>query len=136
MTHLNVYAGLAGMYVVRSLLLDDNPQIAGWYAQAVLPGPAPGVGANPFGTYYEVPLIIQDRSFNKDSSLFYPNTRAFFDEFAGPYIPESGSDISPIWNPDFRQLHGRERQDMALPQREPRRYRFRLLNAVSRASCS
>jgi spore coat protein A, manganese oxidase len=130
MTHLNVYAGLAGLYVVRSLLSDDNPQIAGSHARAVLPGPAPGVGANPFGTYYEIPLIIQDRAFNKDSSLFYPNTRAFFDEFAGPYIPESGPDISPIWNPEFfgncMVVNGRTWPYLDV---EPRRYRFRLLNA-------
>jgi hypothetical protein len=43
MTHLNVYAGLAGLYIVRSILSDDNPLIAGSQARAVLPGPAPGV---------------------------------------------------------------------------------------------
>ena len=26
------------------------------------------------------PITVQDRSFNDDGSLFYPDTRAFFDE--------------------------------------------------------
>ena len=38
-------------------------------------------------TYYEIPIAIQDRSFNTDGSLFYPDTREFFDGIAGPYIP-------------------------------------------------
>ena len=41
---------------------------------AVLPGPAPNEG-DPFParkTYYEIPIAIQDRSFNEDGSLFYP----------------------------------------------------------------
>jgi FtsP/CotA-like multicopper oxidase with cupredoxin domain len=128
MTHLNVYAGLAGVYVVRSLLTDDNPTISGSHARAVLPGPAPGVGANPFGTYYEIPLVIQDRSFNVDGSLFYPDSRAFFDEYTGPYIPHT--DISPIWNPEFfgncMVVNGRTWPYLDV---EPRRYRFRILNA-------
>jgi hypothetical protein len=31
--------------------------------------------------------------------LFYPDTRESFDEFEGPYIPDS--DVPPIWNPEF-----------------------------------
>ncbi len=49
--------------------------------------------------YREIPIVIQDRSFNADGSLFYPDTRAFFDEVTGPYLPEG--DLSPIWNPEF-----------------------------------
>ena len=66
---------------------------------AVLPGPAPKENDKfpPNKTYYEIPIAVQDRSFNEDGSLFYPDTRAFFDEFAGPYIPDSN--VSPIWNP-------------------------------------
>ena len=29
--------------------------------------------------YYEIPIAIQDRAFNADGSLFYPDSRAFFD---------------------------------------------------------
>jgi FtsP/CotA-like multicopper oxidase with cupredoxin domain len=60
---------------------------------------APALGDPPGTRYYEIPLAIQDRSLNADGSLFYPDSRAFFDEFAGPYIPDS--DVPPIWNPEF-----------------------------------
>ena len=86
MTRLNVYAGPAGIYLLRR-----GP---GDLPDPVLPGPAPGVGADPFGRFYEIPIAIQDRSFNEDGSLFYPDSREFFDQFAGPYIPDS--DVSPI----------------------------------------
>ncbi|MDF3009813.1 MAG: cotA [Burkholderiales bacterium] len=127
MTRLNVYAGPAGFYLIRSTSSDDNPTITGEAGAAVLPGPAPGVGADPFGTYYEIPIAIQDRSFNENGSLFYPDTRAFFDGFPGPYIPDS--DISPIWNPEFFGncivVNGTTWPFLEI---EPRRYRFRLLN--------
>ena len=122
MTRLNVYAGPAGFYILRGGP-EDLPS-------GVLPGPAPGVGANPFGTYYEIPIAIQDRSFNADGSLFYPNSREFFDEFGGPYIPDS--DISPIFNPEFfgntMVVNGRTWPYLNV---EPRRYRFRFLNGCN-----
>jgi FtsP/CotA-like multicopper oxidase with cupredoxin domain len=77
--------------------------------------------------YREIPIAIQDRSFNDDGSLFYPDTRAFFDEFAGPYIPFT--DISPIWNPEFFgntiMVNGNTWPFQTVEQR---RYRFRVLN--------
>jgi spore coat protein A, manganese oxidase len=95
MTRLNVYAGPAGFYVLRGgpddSLIDTRTGTA-----AILPGPAPALGDRAGMKYYEIPLAIQDRSFNGDGSLFYPDTREFFDEIAGPYIPFT--DISPIWN--------------------------------------
>jgi bilirubin oxidase len=122
MTRLNVYAGPAGFYLLRRGPGDLPP--------AVLPGPAPGVGANPFGRFYEIPLAIQDRSFNADGSLFYPGTRAFFDGFGGPYIPET--DVPPIWNPEFfgntMVVNGRTWPKLEV---EPRRYRFRCLNGCN-----
>ena len=56
-------------------------------------------------TIREIPIVIQDRSFNADGSLFYPETRAFFEGVAPrqlqiPFIPNHRSDISPIWNPE------------------------------------
>ena len=68
--------------------------------KASLPGPAPR-SDDPFPsntTYREIPIAIQDRSFKADGSLFYPDTRAFFDGIEGPYLPDS--DVSPIWNPE------------------------------------
>jgi FtsP/CotA-like multicopper oxidase with cupredoxin domain len=62
--------------------------------------------------------------------LFYPDTRAFFDGFAGPYIP--GSDVPPIWNPEFfgntMVVNGRTWPSLEV---EPRRYRFRCLNGCN-----
>jgi spore coat protein A len=100
MTRLNVYAGPAGFYIIRGgpgdVVLDTRTG-----AMAVLPGPAPKENDKfpPNKTYYEIPLAIQDRSFNSDGSLFYPDSRAFFDGIIGPYVPDT--DISPIWNPEF-----------------------------------
>ena len=122
MTRLNVYAGPAGFYLLRR-----GP---GDLPDPVLPGPAPGVGANPFGRFYEIPIAIQDRSFNADGSLFYPDSREFFDQFAGPYIPDN--DVSPIWNPEFfgntMVVNGRTWPQLEI---EPRRYRFRFLNGCN-----
>jgi bilirubin oxidase len=67
MTRLNVYAGPAGFYLLRRGPSD--------LPFPVLPGPAPTVGSDPFGTFYEIPIAIQDRSFHADGSLFYPDTR-------------------------------------------------------------
>jgi FtsP/CotA-like multicopper oxidase with cupredoxin domain len=129
MTRVNVYAGPAGFYLLRGGP-DDMAIDSRFGTQAVLPGPAPGVGANPFGTFYEIPIAVQDRSFNDDGGLFYPDTREFFDGFPGPYIP--GTDISPIWNPEFFGntvvVNGRT---WPFLQVEQRRYRFRFLNGCN-----
>jgi bilirubin oxidase len=130
MTRVNVYAGPAGFYQIRGGAGDLPP--------GVLPGPAPALGDLPGMRYYEVPLVIQDRSFNDDGSLFYPDNRAFFEGLAPrdldiPFIPRracSGpSDVSPIWNPEFfantMVVNGRTWPYL---QVERRRYRFRLLN--------
>jgi spore coat protein A, manganese oxidase len=124
MTRLNVYAGPAGFYLLRRGPGDLPP--------AVLPGPAPGVGADPFGSFYEIPLAIQDRSFNADGSLFYPSSRTFFGDYDGSsgFIP--ATDISPIWNPEFfgntMVVNGRTWPFLGV---EPRRYRFRFLNGCN-----
>lgn len=123
LTRLNVYAGLAGFYLIRGGP-DDLPA-------GVLPGPAPSADDLPGTRYYEIPIVIQDRSFKVDGSLFYPDNRAYFeglrpDQLQIPFISEetvpakgtpsgdhddmSGagaahgrkvSDIPPIWNPEF-----------------------------------
>jgi FtsP/CotA-like multicopper oxidase with cupredoxin domain len=122
MTRANVYAGPAGFYLVRGGASD--------LPQGVLPGPAPRLGDPPGTRYYEIPIAVQDRSFNSDGSLFYPTSREFFDGFSGPYIPFS--DISPIWNAEFfgntMVVNGRTWPVLSV---EPRRYRFRLLNGCN-----
>jgi FtsP/CotA-like multicopper oxidase with cupredoxin domain len=95
----------------------------------VLPGPAPKENDKfpPNKTYYEIPIAIQDRSFNEDGSLFYPETRAFFDGIAGPYTPET--DVSPIWNPEvFGNMIMVNGNTWPFQTVEQRRYRFRFLN--------
>jgi FtsP/CotA-like multicopper oxidase with cupredoxin domain len=95
----------------------------------VLPGPAPQAddGFPPDKTYYEIPIAIQDRSFDSDGSLFYPDTREFFDGIVHPYIPDG--EFSPIWNPEFFgntiMVNG---NTWPFLQVERRRYRFRFLN--------
>jgi spore coat protein A len=129
MTRLNVYAGPAGFYLIRGgpddVVLDSRDG-----STAILPGPAPGVGDDPLGEYGEIPIVVQDRSFNADGSLFYPDTRAFFDGFPGPYVPDSP--VSPIWNPEFfgnmMVVNGFTWPYLDV---EPRRYRFRLLNGCN-----
>jgi FtsP/CotA-like multicopper oxidase with cupredoxin domain len=130
MTRLNVYAGPAGFYIIRGGKCGDGGiKDSRNGKRAVLPGPAPKAG-DPFPpkkTYYEIPIAVQDRAFNEDGSLFYPNTRAFFDEYIGPYIPET--DVSPMWNPEFFgnmiMVNGNTWPFQTV---EKRRYRFRFLN--------
>ena len=118
MTRLNVHAGLAGFWLIR----DANEDSLN------LPGPAPRSG-DPAGTrYFEIPLAIQDRTFNTDGSLFYPDSREFFDGYTGPFIPNTT--VSPIWNPEtFGNAIVVNGKTWPFLEVEPRKYRFRLLNA-------
>jgi FtsP/CotA-like multicopper oxidase with cupredoxin domain len=116
MTRNNVYAGPAGFYLLRGgpgdRDLEYNP---------------PGENRDNDEPITEIPIVIQDRSFNTDGSLFYPDSREFFDAFPGPYAPDS--DIAPIWNPEFfgntMVVNGRTWPKLKV---EKRRYRFRFLN--------
>lgn len=130
MTRLNVYAGPAGFFLIRGGPDGDDAVLdtrSG--ATAVLPGPAPKANDEfpPNKTYYEIPIAVQDRSFNDDGSLFYPDTRELFDGIVGDYIP--AGDFSPIWNPEFFGntliANGNTWPFQVV---EKRRYRFRFLN--------
>ena len=133
MTRLNVYAGPAGFYIIRGGPAGDAAVLDSRFGTpAVLPGPAPKEGDKfpPNKTYYEIPIAIQDRAFNSDGSLFYPDTRAFFDGATAEdpgYIPDT--DLSPIWNPEFFgnmvMVNGNTWPFQTV---EKRRYRFRFLN--------
>jgi spore coat protein A, manganese oxidase len=133
MTRANVYAGPAGFYLLRGGPADA--------VGGTLPGPAPQLGDPPGRRYYEIPIAIQDRSFNADGSLFYPNSRAFFEgldpsQLQIPFIPDAAcggpSDISPIFNPEFFGntivVNGRTWPFLEV---EKRRYRFRFLNGCN-----
>jgi FtsP/CotA-like multicopper oxidase with cupredoxin domain len=138
MTRSNVYAGPAGFYLLRG---GPGDAVSG-----VLPGPAPALGDPPGMRYYEIPIVIQDRSFNADGSLFYPDNRAFFEGLNQPptepyldipFIPDRAcrsrrSDISPIFNPEFFGntivVNGKTWPYLEVEQR---RYRFRFLNGCN-----
>jgi len=126
MTRSNVYAGPAGFWLVRGGRQEDA---------LGLPGPAPKAGDKAGRRYYEIPIVIQDRSFDADGSLFYPDNRAFFegltpDQLQIDFAPDS--DVAPIWNPEafFNTMvvNGRTWPRLDV---EPRRYRFRLLNGCN-----
>lgn len=131
MTRQNVYAGPAGFYLLRG---GPGDMVIG-----TLPGPAPSLGDPPGRDYYEIPVAIQDRSFNQDGSWFYPDNRAFFeglspDQLRIPFIDDPAlngqpSDVSPIWNPEFfgntLVANGKTWPYLDV---EPRRYRLRYLN--------
>jgi spore coat protein A len=130
MTRLNVYAGPAGFYIIRGGPAGDRAVLDSRFGTAaVLPGPAPMEGDKfpPNKTYYEIPIAIQDRSFNADGSLFYPDSRVFFDGLVHNYIPDG--EFSPIWNPEFFgnmiMVNGNTWPFQTVEQR---RYRFRFLD--------
>jgi len=90
---LNIFAGLAGAYIVRDAEEDALH----------LPGGK-----------YEIPLVITDRMFDKESQLYYPVS----DNPQSPWIPEFFGDAHLINGKLFPYL------DV-----EARKYRFRVLNA-------
>jgi spore coat protein A len=99
-TRINNYAGLSGVYLLRD-------QVEG---NLNLPDGA-----------FEIPLIIQDRFFNADGSLLYP-------------VEDNGGDpdprVPPVWIPEFFGdtvlVNGKV---WPFVEVEPRKYRFRILNA-------
>ncbi len=143
MTRANVYAGPAGFYIIRGgpgdRVLDSATGLL-----AVLPGPAPALGDPAGMTYYEIPIVIQDRSFQNDGSLFYPEHRAYFEGLepsdfdpSFPFKPDPAcngdpSDVSKIWQPEFfgntMVVNGKTWPYLNV---EPRLYRFRLLNGCN-----
>ncbi len=95
-TRLNVYAGLTGMYIIR----DFNEERLNL----------------PKGDY-EIPLLIQDRSFNEDGSLFYPD--------APPFPVSVRPSIVPAFIGNTIAVNGKLWPYLEV---EPRKYRFRILN--------
>lgn len=98
-TRLNVLMGLAGFYLLRD---RHNPLDK---SSTVLP-----TGK------YEIPLAIQDRSFNDDGSLAFPNVGV-------------NPDVHPYWVPEFFgdtiMVNGRVWPNLDVSRRQ---YRFRVLN--------
>ena len=91
-TRLNVYAGLAGFYLLR----DDNSQHL--IDTGVLPG-----GSN------EIEMAIQDRAFTADGQLYYPaykhDTLPGTTDMVGDVVPQTFYDANgedaPSADPEF-----------------------------------
>ncbi len=97
-TRLNVYAGLAGFYLIR----DD--------AERALNLPS---------GEFEVPLMLQDRLVHADGSLFYPTVL-------------NGPKEHPVWIQEFYgDMNCVNGKIMPFLEVEPRKYRFRILNAAN-----
>jgi len=90
---LNIFAGLAGAYILRDKAEDTLHLPSG---------------------KYEMPLVISDRMFDKDSQLYYPVS----DKLESPWIPEFFGDAKLVNGKLFPFL-----------EVEPCKYRFRVLNA-------
>lgn len=111
LTRINVYAGLAAFYLIR----DD-------YDTGVT-GTGLGLPAGP----YEIELAIQDRQFDTNGQWFFP---------AGDPAGRNGTppnpEVHPFWIPEFFGdaivVNGKTWPYLNV---EPRRYRFRLLNACN-----
>ena len=99
-TRLNVYAGLAGVYPIID---PDNP-------------PLPAMPAFP---QYDIPLILQDRSFDTNGQIFYNLASN----------PQPNPTVHPYWIPEFIGdtivVNGKTWPNLDV---EPRQYRFRLVN--------
>ena len=74
-TRLNVYAGLAGFYLLRDN--NENQLIA----NNVLPN-----GTDSAGGLYEREIVIQDRTFTKDGQLYFPSSAEEF--YGGPLVDD------------------------------------------------
>ncbi len=100
LTRLNVYAGLAGLYPI------------------IDPSGGPLV-AMPHFPEYDIPLIIQDRSFDTNCQILYNLASN----------PQPNPTVHPFWIPEFIGdaivVNGKTWPYLAV---EPRQYRFRLVN--------
>ena len=103
MTRLNVYAGPAGFYLVRGGPAGDDAVLDSRTGLRRRRFPAPRRGR----TTSSRPTSRTARSRSRsriarstlDGSLFYPDSREFFDGIVGDFIPDG--EFSPIWNPEF-----------------------------------
>jgi spore coat protein A len=100
LTRLNVMSGLAGFYLLRDLNSSSDP------VASLLPT-----------GNYEMPLVIQDRTFYNDGTLWFPTVG-------------TNPDINPYWQMSFLgntiMVDGKVWPNMNVDQGQ---YRFRLLDA-------
>jgi hypothetical protein len=88
-TRLNVYAGLAGFFMVHNSFPQNGPELPG------IPYPPPGMG--PDSAVRELPLAIQDRAFDVNNQLYYPKQTTLPPSDALPTGP-----VPPTWVPGKR----------------------------------
>jgi spore coat protein A, manganese oxidase len=99
-TRLNVFAGLAAAYILRDEFdTGEEPNPIG------IPGGA-----------YEIPLVIQDRQFNRDGTLLYPTSDIPGATWIGEYFGDTMLVNGKVW--PFLEV-------------EPRMYRLRILNGCN-----
>ncbi|QKY17859.1 multicopper oxidase domain-containing protein [Halorubrum sp. CBA1229] len=106
-TRLNVYAGLAGFYLLR----NDHERALD------LP-----TGDN------EVPLVLQDRSFNADGSLHYPTGVARTQGEGDGDDSRPDPSVVPQFYGDVSTVNGKAWPRLSV---DPEQYRFRLLNGAN-----
>ena len=80
-TRLNVYAGLAGFYILRDA--NEDALVADHHLPT---GP------------YEIPLVIQDRMFDEFGQLFYPFEREEPGEAPEPSVLHRSSSATSSWS--------------------------------------
>ncbi len=104
-TRLNVYAGLAGMYLLR-----DNNELS---------------KDLPTGEY-ERELVIQDKQFSANGEMYFPALLSDPEALDFPTNPNIEPTIYPEFFGDYILVNG-----MAWPKLDvkPTKYRFRLVNA-------
>ena len=117
-TRLNVYAGLAGFYFLKSKEEDDL-QLPGHpgddLVQEVVPvGKSAVFSTKPY--LPEIEVVFQDRMFDNTGALYFPN------------LPTNPG-VHPVWTPEFIgdiiTVNGKTWPYLSVA---PRKYRFRLLN--------
>jgi len=107
-TRTNVYSGLAAFYLLRDPFKEPSNLPSG---------------------KYEIEMAIQDRQFDTNGQLFFPDGSGADVETSNLNGPPPNPDIHPFWNPEFigdvAVVNGAPWPYLNV---EPRRYRLRLLD--------
>ncbi|WOP17375.1 multicopper oxidase family protein [Raineyella sp. LH-20] len=131
-TRLNVYAGIAGAYLLRDRDTDalGNP-LPDWLP----PGLAPygiGTGSPLTGAQATIPLVIQDRMFDVNGQLFFPNVGMnpalhpyWMPEFVGDTITVNGK----VW--PYKAVDGKRHRFLFLNGSNARTYDLSLVDSAS-----
>ena len=117
-TRLNVYAGLAGFYLLRDKWEDDLELPKDRHVVPDDPGSAI--------EHFEIPLVIQDRIFDTNGQLVYDKIPQFTVVNPSPEQPKTlDNSILPEMFGEFILVNGKAWPYLDV---QPRKYRFRLLN--------